>query len=177
MRVISGKYKGKVLSGFDILGTRPTMDRVKESMFGCIQGFICDSVCLDLFAGSGSLGIEALSNGASACYFVEKHNEIYNILEKNLKGIENSFLIKKDYMDALNMFVREGIKFDIIFLDPPYKFNLINDILNFIYAHDLLNDGGIILCEFENEIVCSDKFKLIKDRKYGSKKVFIYEKL
>ena len=69
MRVISGKYKGKNIMGFNIMGTRPTMDRVKESMFGMIQNNIKNSVCLDLFAGSGSLGIEALSNGAKMCYF------------------------------------------------------------------------------------------------------------
>ena len=70
MRIISGKYKGKKLDGFDIEGTRPTMDRVKESLFGIIQNNLKDSICLDLFAGSGSLGIEALSNGASICYLI-----------------------------------------------------------------------------------------------------------
>ena len=80
MRIISGKYKGKKLDGFDIEGTRPTMDRVKESLFGIIQNNLKDSICLDLFAGSGSLGIEALSNGASACYFVDKNKQILNIL-------------------------------------------------------------------------------------------------
>ena len=74
MRVISGKYKGRNIMGFNVMGTRPTMDRVKESMFGMIQNNIKGSICLDLFAGSGSLGIEALSNGAQECYFIEKNN-------------------------------------------------------------------------------------------------------
>ena len=78
MRVISGKYKGKNLIGFDIDGTRPTMDRVKESLFGIIQNYIKDSVILDLFAGSGSLGIEALSNGASNCYFFDNNIQHIN---------------------------------------------------------------------------------------------------
>ena len=82
MRVISGKYKGKNLIGFDIDGTRPTMDRVKESLFGIIQNYIKDSVVLDLFAGSGSLGIEALSNGASTCYFFDNNIELVNIIKK-----------------------------------------------------------------------------------------------
>ena len=177
MRVISGKYKGKNLLGFDVLGTRPTMDRVKESLFGMIQNSIKDSVCLDLFAGSGSLGIEALSNGAKSCYFVEKHNEIYDLLKKNLIGIDNNILIKSDYKDALNKFVKEGIKFDIVFLDPPYKLCLINDILDFIYDKDLLSDNGIIVCEYENELVHSDRFEELKTKKYGSKLVTIYRKL
>ena len=174
MRVISGKYKGKNINGFDILGTRPTMDRVKESMFGMIQGRIKDSVCLDLFAGSGSLGIEALSNGASKCYFVEKHNEIFNILKGNLSGIDNSILLKMDYMDALRSF---DFKFDLIFLDPPYKLNLINDILSFICDNDLLSDNGYVVCEFEDENVCCSSLNLIKNRQYGTKNVYIYEKI
>ena len=177
MRVISGKYKGKNLLGFDVLGTRPTMDRVKESMFGIIQNSIKDSVCLDLFAGSGSLGIEALSNGARECYFVEKNNEIYDLLEKNLIGVDGNILIKSDYKDALNSFVKKNIKFDIIFLDPPYKLCLINDILDFIFMNNLLNDDGIVVCEYEVEKVLSNKFEELKTKKYGSKMVTFYRKL
>ena len=95
MRIISGKYKGKYITGFDINGTRPTMDRVKESLFGMIQDYISDSSCLDLFAGSGSLGIEALSCGAKECYFVDNNINIINILKKNINTIENAFIIKK----------------------------------------------------------------------------------
>ena len=173
MRVISGKYKGKNINGFNISGTRPTMDRVKESMFGMIQGKVKNSICLDLFAGSGSLGIEALSNGASVCYFVEKNDEIYNILKGNLDGIEGAKLFKRDYMDALKSF---SIKFDLIFLDPPYKLNLINDILSFICDNDILCDGGLVVCEFEDENVCCSDLKLLKSRKYGTKSVYVYEK-
>ena len=175
MRVISGKYKGKNIMGFNILGTRPTMDRVKESMFGMIQNNIKNSICLDLFAGSGSLGIEALSNGAKKCYFVEKNDEIYNILKDNLSGVEDCFLIKSDYMDALRGFVGK-VKFDIIFLDPPYKLNLISDILEFIFINDMLSYNGIVVCEFEDEVLDFSKFELYKSRKYGSKKVNIYRK-
>lgn len=177
MRVISGVYKGKILQGFDIEGTRPTMDRVKESMFGSIQNYVKNSVCLDLFAGSGSLGIEALSNGADSCYFVEKHDLIYKVLEKNLSNVSNSFLFKKDYKDALKYFSNNGIKFDIVFLDPPYKLCLINDILDFIYNNDLLTDNGIIVCEYEVEDVFSKYFNLLKSKKYGTKIVDIYKKL
>ena len=175
MRVISGKYKGKNIMGFNISGTRPTMDRVKESMFGMIQNNIKNSVCLDLFAGSGSLGIEALSNGAKECFFVEKNNEIFDILKNNLKDITGSSLIKCDYKDALNSFIGR-VKFDLIFLDPPYKLNLISDILSFIYNNDLLNDRGMIICEFEDEVLECSNFELVKSKKYGSKKVNIYKK-
>ncbi len=177
MRIISGKYKGRNILGFNIVGTRPTMDRVKESMFAMIQGYLKNSICLDLFAGSGSLGIEAMSNGASQCYFVEKNNEIYDILKKNLVGIDNCFLLKNDYLNALNYFCQNRIKFDIIFLDPPYKLFLINDILDYIFNNDLLSSNGIIVCEYESENIQCDCFELIKDRQYGSKNIRIYRKL
>lgn len=172
MRIISGKYKGKKIYGFDIEGTRPTMDRVKESLFGIIQNNLKDSICLDLFAGSGSLGIEALSNGASICYFVDKNKQILNILKNNLKGIENSILIEKEYLMALEELKNK--KFDVIFLDPPYKDNLITPSIKKIIELNMLNKDAIIVCEYENEDIKCD-LKLIKDKKYGSKKVKIYK--
>ena len=172
MRVISGIYKGKNILFFDIDGTRPTMDRVKESMFAMVQDNIKDKVVLDLFSGSGSLGIEALSNGASICYFVDKNKQILNILKNNLKGIENSILIEKEYLMALEELKNK--KFDVIFLDPPYKDNLITPSIKKIIELNMLNKDGIIVCEYENEDIKCD-LKLIKDKKYGSKKVKIYK--
>jgi len=173
MRVISGKYKGKNLQGFDIDGTRPTMDRVKESLFGIIQNYLKDSICLDLFAGSGSLGIEALSNGARKCYFADYNKEVIKILENNLKEIDNSFILNNSYEEALEKLKNE--KFDIIFLDPPYKYNLITKAVNIILKNDMLNKNGIIVCEYEKEnIICDLKIK--KEKKYGSKNIRIYIK-
>ena len=86
MRVISGKYKSLKLDGYDIEGIRPTMDKVKESVFAMIQGYLYDSTCLDLFSGSGSLGIEAISNGANYVYFVDKLSDSIKITEKNLES-------------------------------------------------------------------------------------------
>ena len=176
MRVISGKYKGKNLEGFDINGTRPTMDRVKESLFGSIQNKVINSVCLDLFAGSGSLGIEALSNGGSKCYFVDNNYEIIKKLEKNLKGIDNSTLLKKSYEEALKYFKDSEIKFDLIFLDPPYKLNLINKAIDKIEEYHLLNDDAMIICEYETEKIDRTEIELLKEKKYGSKYIKIYEK-
>lgn len=175
MRVISGKYKGKNLIGFDIDGTRPTMDRVKESLFASIQNYIKDSSVLDLFAGSGSLAIEALSNGASSIYMVDNNVELINIIKKNTLGMENFHILKSDYKDALNMYKNSNIKFDIIFLDPPYKLNLINDCLDKIYNYNLLNKDGIVVCEYENEDVKTTNFDLYKSKKYGSKIVTIFK--
>ena len=172
MRIISGKYKGKVLEGFNIDGTRPTMDRVKESVFSIIQGCIKDSICLDLFAGSGSLGLEALSNGAKECYFVDKNIEVIKVLKRNLKDVTDSHIINSSYETFLK---NANKKFDVIFLDPPYKFNLINKSIDLIIEYNLLNDGGIIVCEYETEEII-DKLNLVKYKKYGSKYIKIYQK-
>lgn len=175
MRVISGKYKGKKLIGFDIDGTRPTMDRVKESIFSMIQKDILNKTVLDLFSGSGSLGIEAISNKASMCYFVDNNKLLIDIIRKNTKNMNGVNIIKDDYKNALIYFKNNNIKFDIIFLDPPYKFKLINDSINKIHEYDLLNKGGIIVCEYEIEDVDTDYYTLIKEKRYGSKFVKIYK--
>ena len=173
MRVISGKYKGKKLEGFTIDGTRPTMDRVKESIFGTIQNYVRNSTVLDLFAGSGSLGIEALSNGASSCYFCDNGKEVIKILDKNLDNINNSHILKKDYKDALKELKNDNVKFDLVFLDPPYKLNIINDSIKKILEYDLLNKNGLIICEYEEELVECD-LELFKEKKYGTTYVKIY---
>lgn len=173
MRVISGKYKGKNILGFDINGTRPTMDRVKESMFAIIQDYIKDALVLDLFAGSGSLGIEAMSNGASKCYFVDHNKVAIDTINKNVFGINNCIVLKNDYKQALMYFKDNNIKFDLILLDPPYNSNLLNDAISLIEKYDLLN--GVLVCEIENYNIKTN-YKLIKSKKYGSKIVEIYKK-
>lgn len=175
MRVISGIYKGKKLEGFDIDGTRPTKDRVKESVFGSIQNKIRGSVVLDLFAGSGSIGIEALSNGASTCYFVENGNSILKILNNNLNSVENSIVINKDYLEALNCFKDNDIQFDVIYIDPPYHLGLMNKSIKYIIDNELLNSGGLIICEYEEEVP-SCSYNLIKNKKFGKTSIAIYRK-
>ena len=176
MRVISGKYRGKKLLGFNIGGTRPTMDRIKESLFSMIQDHINGSIVLDLFSGSGSLGIEAVSNGAKCAYLVDNNIAAIKTIKCNINGMgEDINVIKCDYNDALKLF--RGTKFNIIFLDPPYSLNLINDCLNKIKKYDLLNDNGIIVCEYENENVNTEFYEVIKEKKYGSKYIKIYKKV
>ena len=103
MKIISGKYKGRNIIGFDIVGTRPTMDRVKESLFAMIQNYIDNSNCLDLFAGSGNLGLEAMSEGASACTFIDSNKVAVKTINENLAklNIENGKVYLKDFRTFL----------------------------------------------------------------------------
>ena len=176
MRVISGKYKGKNLDGFGIPGTRPTMDRVKESLFASIQNDIKDSVVLDLFAGSGALGIEALSNGAKEAYFVDSGIAIGKVLKQNLEGIEGAHLFLMDYQVALERLKKESIIFHIVFLDPPYHGPLLNRAVKELEQSNLLANNGLLILEYEEEMpsIHSEKFILQKEKRYGDKMVAIY---
>ena len=177
MRVISGISKGCRLDGINIEGIRPTMDRVKESLFAIINPNLDNSIILDLFAGSGSLGIEALSNGARICYFVDYNKKAIDIINKNLNKChldDKSIVLKNDFIEALNYFKNKSIKFDLIFLDPPYKLHLINNAIELILKNKLLNNNGIIICEGEDEII-NTKLSLIKHKKYGCKNISIYK--
>jgi len=179
MRVISGLYKGRMLDGFDIDGTRPTQDRIKESLFGSIQDYIEDSVVLDLFAGSGNLGIEALSNGAKECYFVDNNKIAINTINNNLNKIGiSSNLLNKDFKDALEYFKDNNIKFDLVFLDPPYKDDYIDYSINYLLDNNLLNDKSIVVAEFENNIKTDYELLTIKkEKKFGYKKIVIFKKI
>ena len=181
MKIISGTLKGRTIDGFNIEGTRPTMDRVKESLFVMIQSYIKDSICLDLFAGSGNLGFEAISNGCSNCYYNDKNPKCINVINKkinNFKIEEHSKTLNLDYKKCLNYLKEENIKLDVIFLDPPYKNECLNEIIEYFIKEELLNDNGIIVCEVDNNYLKEDfeKLEIIKNRKYGDKFIIIYEK-
>lgn len=181
MKVISGKLKGRTIKGFDINGTRPTMDRVKESVFGIIQNYVLDSTVLDLFAGSGNYGIEAISNGAKVVYFNDKNRKCINIIKENLANfniLDNSIITNMDYQEALNYYRNRDIKFDLVFLDPPYKKHIINKILLFLEENSMLKEKALVICEVNaKESYVSNQLTLYKERQYGDKIVLIYKML
>jgi len=180
MRFISGKYKGRIIEGYTIDGTRPTMDRVKESLFAMIQIHLKNSNVLDLFAGSGSLGLESLSNGARRCTFVDLNKISIKTIKKTIKNVkitENYELIKDNYKEALKTLEAKKEKFDIIFLDPPYNLNLISDSLNEIKKYDLLKESGIVICEFEEEKINIQDYNIYKEKKYGKTNILILKNI
>jgi 16S rRNA (guanine966-N2)-methyltransferase len=178
-KIISGKLKGRNIKGYDIYGTRPTMDRVKESIFGMIQNNIFSSSVLDLFAGSGNLGIEALSNGAKIVYFNDYNKKCVKVIKDNLIDFnvdEQGIVLNYDYKECLNYLSKKNIQFDIVFLDPPYRDLIINNILDILIKKELLKDNALIICEMDTiEYYNSDKLILYKERAYGDKKVLIYK--
>ncbi len=181
MKIISGKYKGRNIEGFDIVGTRPTMDRVKESLFATIQDYIDNSIVLDLFSGSGNLGLEALSEGAKYAYLVDYNFKAIKTINKNLIniGIKEAETLNIDYKKALSYFNDKKIKFDLIFLDPPYNTDYIEKSLELISKYDLLTDEGLIVCESDDldRIVYSQMYKAVKDKKYGDKFIVLLKKV
>lgn len=181
MKVISGFLKGRNIKGFNIEGTRPTQDRVKESLMGSIQMHIKDAVVLDLFAGSGQLGIETISNGAKLCYFVDNNQEVIKVLKENIKTLDiskYSKIILSDWKRMLNEFGSNNQKFDLIFVDPPYDYDVYEKVIKKVNELDLLNENGLLILEYANNKFLDEYGKLvtIKEKKYGYKFIKIFKK-
>lgn len=148
MRVITGIARGRKLSEPKNMDIRPTTDLVKESIFNIVQFDVEGRRCLDLFAGTGQLGIEALSRGAASVTFVDEANEAVKIIKSNLEHCGLKGEVVRD--DAFS-FLKGSGKFDLIFLDPPYDAGYMAPILQKIKEIDILSDGGIIICETKRE--------------------------
>lgn len=175
MRVVSGKYKSRKIKYVEDSLTRPTTDKVKESIFNIIGPYFDGGIVLDLFAGSGAIGIEAISRGMEKCYFVDTSIEAIKIIKENLNilGITNCIVKKQDYMTVLKSLDE---KMDFIFIDPPYRMHIIEDILKVIYEKNLLNEDGIIVCEFEkNYEVNSEYFEKVKEVAYGIRHIAVFK--
>lgn len=147
MRVITGSARGRRLLELEGTETRPTTDRVKEGIFNIIQFDIEGRKILDLFAGTGQLGIEALSRGAASAVFVEQRRDAANLVRENLRLTGLSDRARVVCGEALAFLAAAGERFDLIFLDPPYAANLWDDALNAISRFDILANHGIIICE------------------------------
>ncbi|HPU01016.1 MAG: 16S rRNA (guanine(966)-N(2))-methyltransferase RsmD [Firmicutes bacterium] len=150
MRVIAGSAGGTKLKAPRGSGVRPTSDRVKEALFNILGARVCQALVWDLFAGSGAIGIEALSRGAAECVFVERNRRHMGMIKENLArtGLAGrARLICLDVLKALEMLSREGRQADLIFLDPPYQEENVPQVLQAIELHGLLREGGLIVLE------------------------------
>ena len=179
MRVISGKAKGVSLKTPQGLNTRPTTDRVKEALFSIIQFDLPAACVLDLFAGTGQLGIEALSRGAKSAVFIDARDDACRLVKENLKRTKfDSFaqVIRADYMAYLK---RCNDKFDLIFLDPPYAEVFLENSLKTITEIDILQTGGIIVTERplgKDLPFIFPGYSRSKDYKYGNTILSMYRR-
>jgi 16S rRNA (guanine966-N2)-methyltransferase len=181
MRVISGTCKGRPLKAVPGQTTRPTTDKVKESIFNIIGPFFDGGQGLDLYAGSGGLGIEALSRGMEKMVFVDQNPKAIEIVRLNLKACrfdKRAEVYRNDAQRALKAIVKRELKFDVIFLDPPYAKQRLKEEIAFIAQNGLLTENGIIVTEhdastFVDELI--EQMTCIRQEQYGDTGISIYK--
>jgi 16S rRNA (guanine(966)-N(2))-methyltransferase RsmD len=178
MRIITGKARGyrlETLPGEDT--TRPTTERVKESIFSILQFEIEGRAVLDLFAGSGQMGLEALSRGAASAVFVDSSKDACEIVKRNARGAKLDGAMRIANIDAHAFCQRTSERFDLAFLDPPYRAQLLPALLPQVAA--LVKDGGAVVCETDTDTKLPESVEslvLEKEKRYGKTQVWIYRK-
>lgn len=173
MRIIGGYNKGMTIRVPRRESVRPTSDQVREALFNILANRIAGCFFADVFAGSGSVGIEALSRGAGACIFIEKYHQCVKIIKDNLNKLDlmhKSAVFQCDAIAGLKRLSEENKKPDIIFVDPPYKNLIVPEVLVTIKNEDLLNNEGVVIVEHfkKNELITDNNWSLISSRSYGN---------
>jgi 16S rRNA (guanine966-N2)-methyltransferase len=186
MRIISGNYKGRRFQGKVPNGIRPTLDIVRESIFNSIHHSIefNNATVADLCAGTGAMGIESISRGAEKCYFFDKSRKSCDYIKSSLVFFQiptsQYQIICKDAVKSIKEIrsIDSQTKFDIIFIDPPYKEHIINDLLDIIQSDDLLNEGGIISIEYSSlsGVIPPNSFSIINKKRFGETEIIFLEK-
>lgn len=172
MRVISGSKKGLKLKAPKGLSTRPTTDRIKESLFNILSPVLRECRFLDMFAGSGGIGIEALSRGASEVFFIDRDREALKVIKDNIQKADFSrqaVVLGFDWKTALKHIENRGLKFDVIFMDPPYNSDFIENILDEIKNLGILNNEGIVVVKQAKDEpkIIKEGFKVYRVKDYG----------
>ncbi len=180
MRVISGERKGMPLKAVNGMTTRPTTDKVKESLFNIIGPYFDGGIVLDLFAGSGGLGIESLSRGMDKAIFIEKDGRAFQNLKENITKCryeDRSEAYRNDATRALKILIKKEVQADLIFLDPPYKKHQYYEMVNDIVANGVISKEGTIVCEHDTELdlpVAFLNFHKVREEKYGNTIISFY---
>ena len=178
MRVITGTARGRKLNTLEGLDVRPTTDQVKEAMFSIIQFEVEGAAVLDLFAGTGQLGIEALSRGAAECVFIDRRPDAVRLIQENLALCKLADRARVRQGDALP-YLRSGEKFDLVFLDPPYASGLLEQALTDIAAFDICRQHGIIVAESAADTVLPAlplPYRLYREYRYGKIKLTVFHR-
>ena len=182
LRIIAGRSKGRILESIKGRNTRPTSDKVKEAIFNIIQSWISDSLVLDLFAGTGNLGLEALSRGASRVIFIDKDINAVKTIRKNCYNLgyqEQVEIYRNDAARGLTELSKRDILFDIVFMDPPYAKGYEESLLQLIYEANILHNDSIVIVEHDSKTILPDRIAELcryDFRKYGGTGVSFYRK-
>jgi len=181
MRIIAGEYGSRKIETRKSNDTRPTLDKVREAVFSSLGGYFDGGRFLDLYAGSGANGLEAISRGMDESYFVDCSRDAITCINNNIKSLKcesKCHVLSMKDVKALSVLKSKGLKFDIIYLDPPYAHQENNKIMSIIMNDNLLNDNGYVIIEslkedeYEKEI---NGLKLIKEKVYGISKISYYK--
>ena len=175
MRIVAGKFRHRIIDMCNLETTRETQDSVREAIFNMIGPYFDGGICLDLFAGSGAMALEAYSRGMEKIYLNDLNNKALDVCKKNANklGINDAYFYNLDYIDFID---KIDIKFDLIILDPPYKMNNIDEILE--KTKLILKDKGMIVFEMAKESKYKEEYlglKLIKNKTYGIKRVLVFK--
>jgi 16S rRNA (guanine966-N2)-methyltransferase len=177
MRIIAGDYKGRRLNRPSDISVRPTPDRVKEALFSILGDLVEDAVVVDLFAGSGNLGLEALSRGAKKCYFGDNARDSIRLIHENVSHCKADLASHIMYGDYRNVLGQIKEKVDLVFLDPPYGKNLWEEAMGLISDLKIMNEDGLVVLEHPKEIDLPQEiftFRKIKEARYGTVVLSIY---
>lgn len=181
MRIIAGINRGRKLETLEGLSTRPTLDGTKEAIFSSLGGMLPGFTILDVFGGSGALSLESISRGAKKAYILDNNLDAINIIKKNaqnLNSMKELTVLYGDYKQIIKRFDNSKM-FDIIFLDPPFRLKVIDELIIYIIENDLLSEGGYIVAEYPKEDVVQkdyEGYKVKLCRRYSSSEVLILEK-
>lgn len=177
LRIIAGKYRHLIIDTPSVNTTKPTTDKVREALMSALGPSINDAVVLDLFAGSGALGIESLSRGASKAYFCDNNRLAFKTIKNNLNRLKITYealLVYGDYKHMLSYLKDNNIKVDIVFLDPPYALkNVYLEVIDYLLNNEILNSDGILVREWNNLIPEDSRFNYHKAYKYGTVNILI----
>jgi len=182
MRVISGSKKGIPLQAIPGKGTRPTVDKVKEAIFSMVGPYFNGGIALDLYAGTGGLGIEALSRGVEKVIFVDSDRKAIEIIKQNLaktEFLDQAEVYKNESGRALKALTKRKLPFDLVFLDPPYAYQRIESEIAILHDFGLLNQGAIIIAETDSEVEFPDSIGQIykeKETEYGNTRITVFRK-
>lgn len=182
MRIIAGEYRSRVIKAVEGTNTRPTTDKIKEAIFSRIGPYFKGGVMLDLFAGSGAMGLEGISRGIEYCYFADVNGTAIRTIYDNVRTLkveEQCTVWKMDFIQVLRKCMSLDLKFDLIYIDPPYKKQENHLILETIHAFQLLNKDGIVIVESLKEDQFAESYGSIhkeKEAVYGITKITYYRK-